>query len=458
MAKRELLRSSLTMKPPPKYFSSLNAGDRPKEKRLLIDVPEGAHIPPKDSTRVVRKSAEDVLQALKVLTPKSTRSYSKGSIDSPKLRPTVQLLGQRSNSGTLYPSIERPRSSLNSPKPVPLLVSHKSTPKALPHTHKYSYSGSFTPKSQPVQQESRPITAAAHKPIVTGLEKTGKQALLGTMVTQVKGIRLEKGRNGEQTAEEIKAKTDAIYNDHLFQTFQALKFAKTLPQPDTSQIVSKRVYLPRRPGYEQKKTIIFDLDETLVHCCEDQTTANADVYLPVVFPNGEVVQAGINIRPYVKECLTAANRDFEVIVFTASHRCYADVVLNHLDPGNQLIHHRLYRDNCVQVNGVFFKDLRVINRSLADLVIVDNAAYSFAFQLDNGIPIISWRDDRNDQELFNLIDYMKSLSEERDCRLLNARTFHLSTFCEDYMKEFMSPAQKSAVKTTRLVSKTRISI
>jgi len=102
--------------------------------------------------------------------------------------------------------------------------------------------------------------------------------------------------------------------------------------------------------------------------------------------------------------------------------------------------------------------LRVINRSLADLVIVDNAAYSFAFQLDNGIPIISWRDDRTDQELNNLIDYMKSLSEERDCRLLNARTFHLSTFCEDYMKEFMSPARKSAVKTTRLVSKTRISI
>lgn len=452
MAKRELQRSSLTLKPPPKYFSSLNSGDRPRARRLFVDVPEGAPVPPKDSARVVRKSTEEVLQALKALTPKSTRSLSKGSIDSPKLRPTAQLLGQRSVSGTLYPTIERP---LNSPKPIPILMPHKSTPKA--SSHKYSHSGSFTPKSQSSQPDNRPATATIRKASGAGLGKAGKKELLGMMVTQVKGVGYEEGRRGELSSEEIKAKCDAIYNDHLFQTYQALRFAKTLPQPDASQIASKRVYLPRRPGYEQKKTLIFDLDETLVHCCEDQSASTADVYLPVVFPTGEVVQAGINIRPYVKECLTAANRDFEVIVFTASHRCYADVVLNYLDPGSQLVHHRLYRENCVQVNGVFFKDLRVINRSLADLVIVDNAAYSFAFQLDNGIPIISWRDDRHDQELRNLIDYMKSLAEERDCRLLNARTFHLSTFCEDYMKEFMTPSQKAVVKTSRLVSKARIS-
>lgn len=34
------------------------------------------------------------------------------------------------------------------------------------------------------------------------------------------------------------------------------------------------------------------------------------------------------------------------------------------------------------------KDLRVINRNLAEIVLVDNAAYSYAFQLENGIPIL----------------------------------------------------------------------
>jgi CTD small phosphatase-like protein 2 len=34
------------------------------------------------------------------------------------------------------------------------------------------------------------------------------------------------------------------------------------------------------------------------------------------------------------------------------------------------------------------KDLRIINRNLSDMVLVDNAAYSYAFQLENGIPIL----------------------------------------------------------------------
>lgn len=112
--------------------------------------------------------------------------------------------------------------------------------------------------------------------------------------------------------------------------------------------------------------------------------------LTISFPSGEQIRAGINIRPFVKECLIAANSNFEVIVFTASHQCYADEVLNYLDPTGQLIHHRLYRDNCIIVDGVYIKDLRILyNRRLEDIVIVDNAAYSFSYQLDNGIPIIS---------------------------------------------------------------------
>lgn len=34
------------------------------------------------------------------------------------------------------------------------------------------------------------------------------------------------------------------------------------------------------------------------------------------------------------------------------------------------------------------KDLRVIDRDLSQMVLVDNAAYSYIYQLDNGIPII----------------------------------------------------------------------
>ena len=40
-------------------------------------------------------------------------------------------------------------------------------------------------------------------------------------------------------------------------------------------------------------------------------------------------------------------------------------------------------------NGVFVKDLRILDRNLKDVVIVDNAVHSFGNQLDNGIPVVS---------------------------------------------------------------------
>lgn len=52
------------------------------------------------------------------------------------------------------------------------------------------------------------------------------------------------------------------------------------------------------------------------------------------------------------------------------------------------------------------KDLRVINRKETDLVLIDNAAYSYAFQLENGIPIIPYYEGKNDYELKALQVYL----------------------------------------------------
>jgi len=89
-------------------------------------------------------------------------------------------------------------------------------------------------------------------------------------------------------------------------------------------------------------------------------------------------------------------------------------------------------------DSIFIKDLRILNRRLNDVVIVDNAAYSFAYQIDNGIPIISWYDDKNDIELQNLISYLNTLAKQEDIRELNRKTFKLKTFYEDYRDKFNS--------------------
>ena len=107
-----------------------------------------------------------------------------------------------------------------------------------------------------------------------------------------------------------------------------------------------------------------------------------------------------------------------MIVFTASHQTYADAILDYIDKDRELIQYRMYRQHCVLTKeGYYIKDLRVIgNRDLNNLVIVDNSVYSFAFQIDNGIPIIPFYSDTADEEMLHLIYYLNCLAGVEDVR------------------------------------------
>jgi CTD small phosphatase-like protein 2 len=128
-------------------------------------------------------------------------------------------------------------------------------------------------------------------------------------------------------------------------------------------------------------------------------------------------QTAIFIRPYAKEILQVLSQHFELIVFTASHKGYADKVIDLLDPERKYITHRLFRDHCFKTKqGVYVKDLRILNRSLEKMVLVDNAMYSFALQLTNGVPIIPFNDSKADQELQHLSSFLLKLRHVDDVR------------------------------------------
>lgn len=231
--------------------------------------------------------------------------------------------------------------------------------------------------------------------------------------------------------------SELSYKEHLFHTFQSMKFVKKLPPADLQQIEEKSVYVKKKPGFEYKKTVVFDLDETLVHCPE-RVVRKPDVVLKVTFPNGEIMDAPVYVRPFAVECLREASKNYEVIVFTASHQCYADAVLNYLDPENKYIYLRLYRESCIQVNEMFIKDLRILkNRCLKNILIVDNATHSFAYQIENGVPIISWHDDLDDKELLNLIEYLQILTVVDDVREINREVFRMHSFYDDYIEQYL---------------------
>lgn len=76
-------------------------------------------------------------------------------------------------------------------------------------------------------------------------------------------------------------------------------------------------------------------------------------------------------RPFMDEFLKLAAAKFEVVVFTASQRVYADQVLNRIDPTGEYIHHRMFREHCRNQDGNFIKDLRVLGRDLRRTLIIE---------------------------------------------------------------------------------------
>lgn len=115
------------------------------------------------------------------------------------------------------------------------------------------------------------------------------------------------------------------------------------------------------------------------------------------------------MRPYLEDCLERLSALYEIVVFTAGVRDYADKILDHIDPERKIIKKRMYRQDCIQLGDYFVKDLDVfIDREKENIIIVDNSIMSFAFDLDNGVPIQSFMgDETDDKELLFLISFLE---------------------------------------------------
>lgn len=198
--------------------------------------------------------------------------------------------------------------------------------------------------------------------------------------------------------------------------------------------------------------MIFDLDETLIHCLDENdlrldTESGPssikrrpfDAVINIKYSKSETLRASIYIRPKAVECLRRLKAHYEIVIFTASHACYANKVLELLDPHNELFTYRLYRDNCYRTeDGVYIKDLRIIaNRNPKDLILVDNSAYSYGFQPHNGIPIIPYYDNLEDRQLEDLTEYLLSIQEVPDLRPVLREAFKIDLIV-DYLHDFGS--------------------
>ena len=189
------------------------------------------------------------------------------------------------------------------------------------------------------------------------------------------------------------------------------------------------------------KLAVFDLDETLIHGVVNISNYNKlENIISITLPSKKIAKIGVNIRPHWKEAIERISKLYTIVIYTASHKSYADAVLNFLDPENKYFYNRLYRSNCIdcKIDGkdLYVKDMNIFEGfDLKDILIVDNSVMAFAYNLDNGIPILPYYDAEKDYELLFVAYYFESLYNCDDLTVINKQYMKLDYYLKQAIEE-----------------------
>lgn len=212
------------------------------------------------------------------------------------------------------------------------------------------------------------------------------------------------------------------------------KYPKT-PAPPRPLIPQRQPsYIPiETPDPAHLKTLIIDLDETLIHSMSKGGRMGSG-HMVEVRLNTTYVGAGghqtlgpqhpilyyVHKRPHCDEFLRKISKWFNLVVFTASVQEYADPVIDWLESERKYFTARYYRQHCTFRHGAFIKDLSSIEPDLSKVMILDNSPLSYMFHQDNAIPIQGWINDPTDNDLLHLVPLLEGLQYVSDVRALLA--------------------------------------
>ena len=185
---------------------------------------------------------------------------------------------------------------------------------------------------------------------------------------------------------------------------------KELDNEDNTDII-KSVNVPFLSPIEKKDnyilTIVLDLDKTLIYC-EDEEDENYEEEEDE--EKEEEVKNEIILRPGLYEFLDSLMKlKCELIIFTSSKKQKADEYINKIEKNKKYFNKILYRDYCTLIGAAYVKDISKLGRDLSKTIITDNDLGCFYLQQENGILIKSFNGEKDDKNLFNLLNIVQKI-------------------------------------------------
>lgn len=178
----------------------------------------------------------------------------------------------------------------------------------------------------------------------------------------------------------------------------------------------------------EKKLLILDLDETLIHASESRVLPGCNSFV--------VDEYTIYKRPYLEEFLEFCKINFLVAVWTSSSSDYADKVVGELFGKDYPLEFVFSRERCVRkVNIVdqttsWIKDLKKVRKKgypLEQVIIVDDTPAKLRRNYGNHIFITPFEGDKNDNELDHLMVYLQKLQSVVNVRTVEKRNWRSNT-------------------------------
>ncbi|CAI7587838.1 unnamed protein product [Penicillium pancosmium] len=215
--------------------------------------------------------------------------------------------------------------------------------------------------------------------------------------------------------------------------------------PHSSPDPPRPLLPPRLPSYTAaprnarlpQKTLVLDLDETLIHSLAKGGRMSSGHMVEVklsmpmttaLTPGGPQATLGpqhpilyyVHKRPHCDEFLRKVSKWYKLVIFTASVQEYADPVIDWLEQERKYFQARYYRQHCTFRQGAYIKDLSSVEPDLSKVMILDNSPMSYIFHEDNAVPIEGWINDPTDNGLLHLIPTFEALQYVTDVRALLA--------------------------------------
>lgn len=153
---------------------------------------------------------------------------------------------------------------------------------------------------------------------------------------------------------------------------------------------------PLEPPYHQPKyTVVLELTGLLVssdwthkHGWRFQKRPGLDILLSQIgYPN------------------------FEVVIWTVENAMTFYPIINGMDPQNQYIMYRLFRDATRFKNGTHTKDLYSLNRDLKKVIVIDWNENTLADTPENGLVLSKWDGDNSDRTLISLAQFLQEIKD-----------------------------------------------